>query len=452
MKKSIGALLFFLLLCQSSGWDGHARSGPSAGPGLKNARVLMDQGRYMEALGVLRSWAAEHPDDKNAAFLLALAAIEASLGAPPEDGKEKLALLDEAIAALRGLLVNEPGLVRVRLELARAFFYKREDGLSREHFERVLAGDPPDAVVANVRRFLSQIRARRRWTMHMGLALAPDTNIGGASDERTIYIFGLPFIRDEEELTTSGVGLAVWAGGEYQHPLGDRLRLRAGADASIREYSAQKFDKVLVSVHAGPRVLAGRNTEFSVLGSGRQIWSGGTRDHLDLGGRLMMRHRLNRRLMLNGTASWHDRRYRGRNHLDGPVRSVTAGAGFLLTPTVRLDLTAGHGRDRPATLTSRNESRWLQAGVSVALPLGFTVGGGGGYRWTDYRGNWGYLTPGGVSREDRTYNLRASVFNRAFTLMGFSPQVALVREVRSSNAQAHDYKRTSGEIRFVRQF
>ena len=93
------------------------------------------------------------------------------------------ALLDEAIASFRTMLIDQPGLVRVRLELARAFFYKGEDGLSQEHFERVLAGNPPDPVVANVRRFLSLIRARRRWSMYLGFAAAPDTNIGGTSNE-----------------------------------------------------------------------------------------------------------------------------------------------------------------------------------------------------------------------------------------------------------------------------
>ena len=52
----------------------------------------------------------------------------------PED--EQDALLDEAIAALHDILVGRPCLVRVRLELARAFFLKGDEGLAREHFER----------------------------------------------------------------------------------------------------------------------------------------------------------------------------------------------------------------------------------------------------------------------------------------------------------------------------
>ena len=44
------------------------------------------------------------------------------------------------------------------------------------------------------------------------------------------------------------------------------------------------------------------------------------------------------------------------------------------------------------------------------------------------------------------------MLNRAFTLRGFSPELAIVHEVRDTNAQLYDYKRTGGELRFVRQF
>ena len=79
-------------------------------------------------------------------------------------------------------------LVRVRLELARAFFLKREDDLARESFERVLAGEPPPTMAANIRRFLREIWARRRWSARFGLALAPDSNLNAASDDDVIYI------------------------------------------------------------------------------------------------------------------------------------------------------------------------------------------------------------------------------------------------------------------------
>ncbi len=75
-------------------------------------------------------------------LLYGLAALGAAQRA--DVGEEaRGALLDEAAAAFHSMLVGRPDLVRVRLELARAFFLKGEDSLARQHFERVLAGEPP---------------------------------------------------------------------------------------------------------------------------------------------------------------------------------------------------------------------------------------------------------------------------------------------------------------------
>ena len=424
---------------------------PSFDSRVKEARQLLKAQKFGEALPMLRALTEERPERKGLVFLKGLTALQYSRqGNLPAADRE--ALLDEAITSFRTLLIDQPGLVRVRLELARAFFYKGEDGLSQEHFERVLAGNPPDPVVANVRRFLSLIRARRRWNMYLGFAAAPDTNIGGQSNKRIIYIYGFPFRRDAESLTKSGIGLSVWGGGEYQHPLGDRVRLRMGMNASRNEYSGGQFDRMLVSLHAGPRVLVSRTTQFSILGDWRHQWNANDPNYFDLGGRVTAGHRLTRRLTVNGSASWHDRRYRTRKFLDGPMRNFSLGAGWVLTPTIRLHATAGFGRDRPGSLRYRNKSIWFEAGVSVALPKGFTVGANGGVRRTDYEAPWWPLTPADEDREDRTYSLRASFHNRALTFLGFSPEVSLIHEVRETNAQALDYKRTGGELRFVRQF
>ena len=387
-------------------------------------------------------------DETSVRFRLGMLAMEQSTRAEPDKRDE---LLDRAIASFRSILVARPELVRVRLELARAFFLKGEDRLAKRHFERVLAGGVPQAVAHNVRRYLATIRARRRWDLHAGFALAPDTNIGGASDQRIIYIYGLPFERDAEDLATSGIGLSLWTGGEYQHPLRDRLRLRAGASASRREYSGSRFDQTFVSGHAGPRWLIDRNAEASVLASAQRRWSAGAPDYDALGGRLEAGRRLTPRVTAHTRASWHDRDYRTRDEFDGPAMDVSLGGAWVVTPTVRADGALGWGRDSPEMERWRHERRWVRAGVTVALPRGFTVGGNAELRRTDYEGNWFPHTEG-EPREDETYSARLSVHNRALAWQGFSPQLSVVHEVRRTNAQLYDYERTGGELRFVRLF
>ena len=392
---------------------------------------------------------AQDRDDLGSLFREGMVAIEEA-GAAEGDRRDEL--LEKAIANFRQMLVANPGLVRVRLELARAFYLKGEDPLARRHFEAVLAGAVPEPVAANVHAFLAEIRARRRWSFNAGFTIAPDTNIGAGSDERTITIFGLPFTRDAEELTSSGVGLVLWGGGEYQYPLGDTTRLRAGANVSRRDHSGSQFDEASAAVHLGPRAFIDPRTEASVLFTARQNWAGTVKDHHALGGRIEAGHRVSRSVTVNGRVSLEDRHYRTRTVLDGAAGDISLGGAWVMAPTVRIELFAGYGRERPERERERHERYRVGAGVSVALPYGFTVSGGGDYRWTNFEPGWFPHVEDGGAREDETWSVRASVHNRGFTLMGFSPELGVVHEVRDTNAQLYDYERTSGELRFVRQF
>ena len=224
-----------------------------------------------------------------------------------------------------------------------------------------------------------------------------------------IYIQGLPFRRNQEELTSSGIGISAWAGGEYQYPLEERWRLRAGADVSRREYRESEFDRMTVSAYLGPRWLIGRGSEASLLASARQSWLSDEKESRDLGIRIEARHRLSLRTTARLNASWYQRRYERRTHLDGPITDLSAGVGWVASPTTRIEATLGWGRDRTELERERNSRRWMRLGATFALPLGFTVGASGTLRWTDYQGDWLFYTPGGSSRRDLTRNFRLDV-------------------------------------------
>ena len=427
----------------------------SAAAETAKAQALFKAGRFEEALAILRPLVAARPGHLDIRFQAGMAALGASKKPDIAEAKRE-ALLDEAIAAFRTMLIADPGLVRVRLELARAFFLKGGDRLATRHFEQVLAGKPPAPVVLSVNRFLSQMRARKRWSVRVGMALAPDSNISSQSDERTIVldtpIGRLPFTFQAQDEAESGIGISVWAGGEYQYPLEDRWRLRAGADISRREYRSDEFDQMTVSGYVGPRWLIGRASEASLLASARQHWLSDKAEFRDLGIRVEGRHRLNRRMTASLNASRHERRYDERTHLDGPLTDISAGVGWVATPTVRIDAAAGWGSQRTERERERHSRRWVRLGVTAHLPWGFTVGGAGTLRWTDYPADWSPFVLDGGPRRDLTRSFRLNAYHRGFTLAGFSPQISLVKEDRTSNAQLHDYKRLYGELRFVRLF
>ena len=174
--------------------------------------------------------------------------------------------------------------------------------------------------------------------------------------------------------------------------------------------------------------------------------------HHDIGLRIEGRHRLNRRTTVNARLARHERRYDKDTHLDGPVTDFSVSAGWVASPTIRIDASMGWGHERTEIESRRNSSRWVKLGATALLPWGFTVGGSGRLRWVDYEGNWFPFTEEGSSRSDLTRTIRLFAHNRALTLEGFSPQLSVTQEQRTTNAQLHDYERISGELRFVRLF
>ena len=364
---------------------------------------------------------------------------------------------DSAIEAFRAILVDRPGLVRVRLELARVFFLNGQDGLARRHFEAVLAGGVPPPVANNIRQFLAVMQSRKRLTGYFGMAVAPDSNLNAASESEIIYIdtvFGrLPFTREGDVGAESGFGLSVWGGGEYQQPLSDQFSLRVGSDVAVREYPGGDFDQHFLAAHVGPRWLASPITEISLLATAQRQWLGSIPYSDEFGARLELDRRLGPTVWAQGTTAYRGRDFLSRDFLDGPAVDFTATLAWVPAPVLRVQFTAGYTREHAALEHWRNLSRWVRVGTSLALPLGFTLGTGIQARRTYYDGEGGaHLTIDGRPRRDRIRTFSISLLNRAFTLYGFSPQLALIHDVRLTNAQAQDYDRNRAELRFVRQF
>jgi len=417
---------------------------------IENAQILLRSGQWESAFDILEPLAG-NPEAASLLFDVGMATLDAAHGAELAV-KDRNDLLDVSIAAFLAVLSADPDRVRVRLELARAFFMKGEDGLSKQHFDRVMAGDIPPAVAANVQRFLNAIRARKRWTVYFGFALAPDTNIGQVSEQRIIQLFGLPFQRNNEP-PTSGVGLRLFTGGEYHYPLNQRTRLRLGVDLSQRDYERRLYDRSALSLHVGPQFLVSQRTSVSLLATTTRRWEAGRISSNDHGVSFEGRHQTGPRTLLNFDLSWAERYYREadpQNNAD--VLDFILGGRFYATPNLSFSGSLVWGRERPRFINNRNKSRGIYLGLNRDLPRGYTVGLNGSLRRTKW--DTQNQTDDGSLRKDKTTDISINLLKRNLTLFGFSPRITIGRTKRDSNRAPddQDYTRTYGDISFVRQF
>ena len=99
----------------------------------------------------------------------------------------------EGVFALERVLLADPDNLAARLELARGYFLLEEYARARDEFQRVLAANPPPAVVANIERYLRAIRLQEGRYLttaksYLQIGGGYDDNVNSGPDDRSVYI------------------------------------------------------------------------------------------------------------------------------------------------------------------------------------------------------------------------------------------------------------------------
>lgn len=242
------------------------------------------------------------------------------------------------------------------------------------------------------------------------------------------------------------------AGGwQYFHPLRPNLNWRVNTDLSVRDHAHERFDQLYVSAQTGPQFLMGP-LDLSLLAEAGHNRRANRPESDEVGLRMESAWYLNSRLSLRPHARWVQRTYREVIDGDGPRWGVGARAVFQAIPELTVHAGWRYDRERPEREDYRNVRQGVDVGGSFDLPLGITAALSASFSRTVFEPHWGFLARGEAERKDRQQSLRLSLHHRGWTLRGFAPRLAVVREIRDSNAQLQSYRRWHGEVTFVRQF
>ena len=418
---------------------------------VQQAREMMEQKKFISAISILKPLANEEDlssSNTNILFLLGLSAIEASQLTKTD--ADRKALIDYAIMILSKILSAQPDLLRVRLELARAFFLKKEYALSLKNFKKVLANNPPLNIKDNILRFVNTINARYGWQGHLIFSIAPDSNIASASNESTIIINNLPFTLDGNNMQ-SGIGFNTQGEIRYKLPIADTRSLLLGASVFIRDYAGSEFDQAYILGDVGIN-WASQGMDINTLATAHQVWVDGQPYSYDLGSRFEYRQLFAKDTLIKAALSWQNRRHRSATHLDGQLFSTTSSISWRHSSDANMQTGLSYTYTKPKSIVWRNHSLAMNAGYSYRLDDDVNLGAQVATRWTKYRGNWRVFTGTGKSRSDFYYSASLSASHRALVMYDFIPKVSLIHEVRSSNASLYSYQRTRLELQFISLF
>ncbi len=423
---------------------------------LDLARQYFNAGQFSGTLNILSQKPYPPAFRNDVRFLIGLSSLELAIRESDETLSE--ALLAQGVTYFHSLLVIDPSLVRVRLELARTFFFQEKDRLAKENFERVLAGNPPQSVQDNINIFLQKIKARRRLRLATGVSVIRDSNYNNQASDKTILFspFGpagptLPFIANTPE-PKSGFGVSLTGRADYRHPISENLNARASVSVQRSELPGKDFDQSSLDFSLGPEYQFSPTTDISLLGvAGLDRQRDVTSQRL--GVRIQTSHILGPRTRMDLRFGTYERSYRDRDlsHLDSKENEGGVNLTYRLSPTMTLDGGVSLSTSNP-NASDRNDRRTLQGtmGVISLLKNGLTLGLSGSVARTKH--NRDSSLPPFEPVSVRNTTLQATLHHRDFTLFGFSPELILTMKDSDSSEQASDVKGNQVNFNFVRQF
>ena len=174
------------------------------------------------------------------------------------DVAAKLGDNEAAVSALERMLLFNPNLPRVQVELGALYFRMGSYDISRTYFDRALAANPPDEVKKRIESYLAQIarlNAPQRYSgfFFFGVQHQSDANIAGSSSIAFpgIVINLLPQFVKRSDFDVFGTGSVL-----YSYDLGnqDRDTLEVGGTGYAKHYSrTTRLDLGFVEATVGPR-------------------------------------------------------------------------------------------------------------------------------------------------------------------------------------------------------
>jgi outer membrane protein len=396
---------------------------------------LLDQHRFDEADRVLDQVDAQAPGDPETKFLRGMVALGR--------GDHK-----RAIKIFRDALIDHPEAVRIRLELARAFYLDGDYANATRQFRFALAGNPPKGVAAAINHYLDLIRQSKSWSYSFDVSLAPDTNLNAGPGTRDITIYGLPFELSDDARGQSGIGLSLDGSAEYAPSIGKDTRLRMGIQAGQLLYTKPEYDDTNATVYVGPRFVRGR-WDFSVLATGFVRRYGGDPYNGAVGGRLEATYYPSGKTAISASFAAQRARYAFDTGQNGGAYTFSTSVIHTLDAVSGFVVKGGVSRQSAIDPARANTAYYAAVGYFRDLPGGFTIYVEPSLALARYDGLFEAF---GVTRSDTGYTDTLTLLNRHIVLSRFTPKISYSYTHQNSNIALYQYRRSRVEIGLTTTF
>ena len=350
-----------------------------------------------------------------------------------------------AVAIYRRMLSKDPGLLRVRLELARALFAARDYAAAQYHFEIALGQTLNEQVREKIFAFLRAIRGRTSW-FRLSAVFGPDSNPSFATDARTINILGTTFVLNPDARARKSFGADITAQARYA--FGKDNRYFVGGALERRDYAGSYADSDALELTVGRSVVVGESLWSAEFGPLLADYQGKGLYHGAIV-RFTNARPFGERLLSNSYLSLKRLDYPDYDYLSGDQYWGGTSLRYALDPTAGVSASVSIGRAYARDAPYRYRAVQGVLGFSKELPARFNV------QMQVSASRYVYDEPVplfGADRTDRLMQVDLVVTARDWSFSGFAPTLTLSAGRNDSTIPLYSYRRRFAGIGITREF
>ncbi len=388
---------------------------------IARATSLLESGDTREAAALLERIERWAPRDRQLRFLKAHLAIR--------QGRR-----DQATALLRGLLADDPSLLRVRLDLARTLYETGDYAAATYHFELALGADLPDTVRRNVLAYLDALRHAETY-LNLRASIVDDSNANQGPRSSTVNLFGVPFTVAEDARPKRATGVFINAAGRLA--LGEDRRWYLLANLEDREYGESSLSYLMTQIGLGHSIPL----ENGRIGAEAGYYDSRFRGSALSGGawaRTYASREVAPGAWISPSLLWRESRYPNYPYLSGDQLSAALDASKAATTSLLLTAGLLAGRTSAADALWSHDSTELRLGARKELPYGLIAD----LRFADARAKYDAEDAlFATVRRDRNRRLELELSQRRWSIRNYVPTLYLAHIRNDSNIALYSWRR-----------
>lgn len=399
----------------------------------QEATNLMQKGNYSEANKLLLENYPNNKEDMETNFLLGLCSYQL--------GKQ-----DKAIEYYQTILAKDSSLLRVRLELAKAYAANGQKKEAKAELNTALASNPPPVAGENIKRFISLLDAQKDTNIRVTMGYLFDDNVNQGPISNVVEFFGLPFILNPESQKQSDQAITINLVVDNLTPLSKDKAWQTNFSYNRTDYkSLSDYDSDQISFSTGPLFKKpGQVISLPIIYNHTSL---GSKDYsFEFGLSPQIQYNLSQKDALILSSTVKNAFYYDDIEKNSHSWGINLANRHMLNESSFLQLGCGYKKETANSDAYSNKSNSISLGYYTSLPQGYSFFIQPSYSWNKYDQA---DIPGNDPRDEKQYVL---VANLGKTIGDWSYALGYTYIKNDSNVSIHEYKRNQVTLQVSKNF